>query len=928
MAAAKYIAAPLLCCNYGRRYYLSGVEMSVFLNTRQDGSMALFIDGNLQFDQRDEKIYHEGLALPALHLALSRISTPLTVLIVGGGDGLTARELLKSNRVAKIDLVDYSAEVLDMAAKQLAHLNQMSLGDKRVNVHVNDAWIFAQDQIKQNTQYDLIVVDLTVAKDVDGAKFHSIAWYEILARLLSPEGILASNGVSPTNTPQAYWSIFNSMRVAGLASLPYRVTIPSFRQLGYGPDWGFMLASKIAVQAEEFDLYNCDRTAQFDCELLNDPARLRVLFQFPGGYDKLQAESQPEDGNSNVFLKYLQIDNAYATTDRGNWCSLKADLDSMCIPTSVNAGQFLPQEIRLRLADKTAAIFPAGGQELFEEVLALMPSVQPSYTRSMIAEFISDPASFLEGLDIRTLVNKLLARAAELPRRIASEIALLQEKLRDWAGDFESLLDLGRRVVTTLAVVIILANFVFPDSAYGKGGHGGFSHAGAHGGWNNHWGNNRGHYGGWGRPNHWRRGYGGWGYGWGGYGGYGGYGGAPYYYASGPGYQGTNYNTDQVPDSQGNQYPVRAYVQTYGNVPDQPWIPPAGSAGSSDQTPPPADASSTSVSGNILKSAYRLGPDVDVLSDGSTAVTLTDNAYLKVNPASTNLVDQQSGSTLIALFTDPTLTWHLSSELKHQAAGLKKAAQAKDITGGADDQDETTELPTEVMQTVQPADKDNTQREASEARDEAEVANMVTTAKLLDKAEETLGEPAGKAPEEASPPVEGAFELFNSAWADHDGKYVILKKTDGALVYFDGKDWYSDPGKTKLEKPYSSKLKEVITGYLSGLAKESSSTKDSLTQEQQEVQGHLDRLKAHLEKLKAGPSATASPTAGSGTDAATQGQDLVQFGTKKIPRDEAIKRMDGLIARAQKHLDAVQKEIDNLPAETEAVNKLLTNFQS
>ncbi len=273
----------------------------------------------------------------------------------------------------------------------------------------------------------------------------------------------------------------------------------------------------------------------------------------------------------------------------------------------------------------------------------------------------------------------------------------MQEKLVDWAGDFESLLDLGRRVVTTLAVVVILANFIFPDSAYGKGGHGGFSghHVAGHG-WNNHWGSNRGHYGGWGRPNHWRRwGYGGWGgYGWGGYGGWGG---GPYYYATGPGYLGTNYNTNQVPDSQGNQYPVRAYIQTYGNVPDQPWIPPAGSAGA-DQMPPAADTSSTSVNASILKSSYRLGPDVDVLSDGSTVVTLTDKAYLKVNPTTTNLVDQQSGRTLIALFSDPTLTWHLAAEMKHQSAGLKKAAQAKDMTGGVDEQDEATELPTEVMQ--------------------------------------------------------------------------------------------------------------------------------------------------------------------------------------------------------------------------------------
>src|SRR5208337_4004694 len=106
--------------------------MSIFLNLRSDGSMALFIDGDLQFDERDEKIYHEGLALPALQLAISRLEAGnnLSGLIVGGGDGLTARELLKSCRVAKIDMVDYSPEVLSLAAKELAGLNEMSLADK------------------------------------------------------------------------------------------------------------------------------------------------------------------------------------------------------------------------------------------------------------------------------------------------------------------------------------------------------------------------------------------------------------------------------------------------------------------------------------------------------------------------------------------------------------------------------------------------------------------------------------------------------------------------------------------------------------------------------------------------------------------------------------------------------------------------------
>jgi spermidine synthase len=169
--------------------------MSIFLNLRTDGSIALYINGDLQFDERDEKIYHQGLALPALHLALGRQDrgSDLSALIVGGGDGLSARELLKSSQVAKIDLIDYSPEVLSLGASELANLNMRSLADSRVCVHTQDAWQFAQQALSQQAQYHLIIVDLTVANNVAGVKFHSLDWYRLMAQLLSPQGILVAN---------------------------------------------------------------------------------------------------------------------------------------------------------------------------------------------------------------------------------------------------------------------------------------------------------------------------------------------------------------------------------------------------------------------------------------------------------------------------------------------------------------------------------------------------------------------------------------------------------------------------------------------------------------------------------------------------------------------------------------------------------------
>src|SRR5579871_784011 len=101
--------------------------MANLLEYRNDGSVALFINGDLQFDSTDELIYHESLTAPALSIASKRIQTDLNVLVIGGGDGLIARELFKSSYIAKVDLVDYDPEILSFAKTDLAKINNNSL---------------------------------------------------------------------------------------------------------------------------------------------------------------------------------------------------------------------------------------------------------------------------------------------------------------------------------------------------------------------------------------------------------------------------------------------------------------------------------------------------------------------------------------------------------------------------------------------------------------------------------------------------------------------------------------------------------------------------------------------------------------------------------------------------------------------------------
>lgn len=201
--------------------------MAFWLEQRGAG-VALIIDGDLQFDSRDERVYHEALVLPALALAEARAKAPLTALICGGGDGLVARELLKSARVAAIDLVDYDAALVRFARSDLAAYNDSSLDDPRVQVTALNALTFVERAREAGRNYDLIICDLTVPTDAESARLHSADWYESLTAILNPAGVIAANAVSPSGAPAAFAAICNSLRSAGLAAAPFRLPIPSF----------------------------------------------------------------------------------------------------------------------------------------------------------------------------------------------------------------------------------------------------------------------------------------------------------------------------------------------------------------------------------------------------------------------------------------------------------------------------------------------------------------------------------------------------------------------------------------------------------------------------------------------------------------------------------------------------------------------------
>ncbi|MDA7425949.1 polyamine aminopropyltransferase [Thalassococcus lentus] len=208
--------------------------------TRFQGRVRLFLDHSIQFDSRDEHRYHEAL----VHPAMARAPRRNNILILGGGDGMAAREVLRYSDVETVTLVDLDPRVTALFRDhpELSLLNDRALSDPRVSITNMDAWRYietAQDS------YDVIILDLPDPKNLALSKLYSRSFYHLLVERLSSTGLLVTQSGSPLFARQAYWSIVNTLETtrnpvspgAGLSVLPYHVYLPSFG------DWGFSMAS-------------------------------------------------------------------------------------------------------------------------------------------------------------------------------------------------------------------------------------------------------------------------------------------------------------------------------------------------------------------------------------------------------------------------------------------------------------------------------------------------------------------------------------------------------------------------------------------------------------------------------------------------------------------------------------------------------------
>ncbi len=196
------------------------------------GFHRLFIDGHIQFAEVDEYRYHEAL----VHPVLSSSPVKKKVLILGGGDGMAAREVLKYSEVELINLVDIDKEMTRFCGTfpAIRRINEDSLTNPKVRVQNVDAWQFVRDS---RLLYDIIIVDLPDPHNESLNKLYSLEFYTLLKARLIPEGMLVTQSTSPLVTTNVFWSIGSTLQAAGMQTFSYQISLPSF-----SGNWGFTIA--------------------------------------------------------------------------------------------------------------------------------------------------------------------------------------------------------------------------------------------------------------------------------------------------------------------------------------------------------------------------------------------------------------------------------------------------------------------------------------------------------------------------------------------------------------------------------------------------------------------------------------------------------------------------------------------------------------
>jgi spermidine synthase len=232
----------------------------------------LYLNGNLQFSESDEYRYHEAL----VHPAMSAHGGPRRVAVLGGGDGMAVREILKYPSVESVTLVELDPAMTRIFTDNptLAHLNGNALRSPKVKIINTDAFGWLQQE-GEEAPFDVIVVDFPDPTNFSIGKLYTNSFYALLDKRLAASGYAVVQTTSPLVARQSFWTVVQTIESVGLHTAPYHAHVPSFGE------WGYVIASRRPWRLPE--------TLPAGLRFLSPPS-LPLMFDFPLDMARVPAE--------------------------------------------------------------------------------------------------------------------------------------------------------------------------------------------------------------------------------------------------------------------------------------------------------------------------------------------------------------------------------------------------------------------------------------------------------------------------------------------------------------------------------------------------------------------------------------------------------------------------------------------------------------
>lgn len=212
-----------------------------------DYGKCLIIDGKIQSSTSDEWVYHEAL----VHPAMISHPHPARVLVVGGGEGATLREVLKHSTVEEACMVDLDREVIEIVRKHMAELPQGAFENSKVKLYFEDGRKFVERQ--PNGSFDVVIVDVTdPLQGSPSIPLYTKEFYEATREKLTGEGLIVTQASPLYYNLDCHARIYRTLAVVFPIARSYRADVPS-----YVSSWGFVVASKgldpASLTSEEVD---------------------------------------------------------------------------------------------------------------------------------------------------------------------------------------------------------------------------------------------------------------------------------------------------------------------------------------------------------------------------------------------------------------------------------------------------------------------------------------------------------------------------------------------------------------------------------------------------------------------------------------------------------------------------------------------------